>query len=469
MSTDNKQGVGPVLANSDFRALWIAQLLAQTSQHAIHFIQMVLIEELTGSAVQLGLVILAFTLPGVIFSPLAGVVVDRFPKKWVLAGSNLVRVGLALSYVLVLATLRGTWELVAIYSITFLTASLAQFFGPAEAATIPLLVGEKHLLAANSLFSLTMAVSQVVGLVILGPLAITLVHVRGGFVIIAAMYLGATILVSRIPGDAKVSHTPIHGMSRWHRVWVEAREGWEFVSGQPRIVAAMAHFITVNTLVMIMAMLAPGYAARVLGMAPENAVIVFAPAGVGMLLSTLVVSRWGHILRRVGAEYFALVATGLAFVAMGLLSLDYQRLLQPILHVYPQAALSLTSATMVLGLILGLFMSGVNILAQTVVQQESPPYIRGRVFSVQFMLGSLVGIPPMLALGGLADAIGIPRVMVIVGVTTIALAALSVILSRGRLNLPWQIDRSKPLSGLGQASSLPDAPHGQPDPQHTHE
>ena len=166
---------------------------------------MVLIEKLTGSAMHLGLIILAFSLPGVIFSPIAGVAVDRFPKKLILVGSNLIRVFLALSYIAILNLLSGTWELVAIYTVTFLMATLAQFFAPAEAATIPLLVGEDLLLPANSLFTLTMAISQVIGLLILGPLVTSLLQVQGGFILIAIFYLGATLAVSTLPMDRKTS------------------------------------------------------------------------------------------------------------------------------------------------------------------------------------------------------------------------------------------------------------------------
>jgi len=438
MSKPTNRGFIPVLTNPHFRALWIAQLLAQTSQHAIHFIQMVLIEQLTGSTVHLGFTILAFTLPGVLFSPVAGVIVDRFPKKWVLVTSNLARVLLVSSYLLVLSTLHGTWEVLAIYVITFCTATLAQFFSPAEASTIPLLVGEDRLMEANSLFTLTMALSQVAGLLILGPLAVSLLKVQGGFVMIALMYLGAAILVSTIPKDrhligAEVAAPRVsiaEGLSGWRRMWVEFKEGLQFVTSKRKLKAAMTHLVTITTLVMVMAMIAPGYAARVLGMAPENAVIVFAPAGVGMLLATGIVGRWGHVLRRAGFAYVGLVLVGLTFGAMGLLSLDYQRLLQPILRVYPQAAFSLTSATMALGFVLGLCMSSVNILAQTVLQQESPAYIRGRVFSVQFMLNNIVGIPPMLALGGIADAIGIPRVLEVVGLAAVLLAIASIFVAR---------------------------------------
>lgn len=435
MTHTTDRGFGPVLANRHFRSLWLAQLLAQTSQHAIHFIQMVLVEKLTGSAVQLGITILAFTLPGIIFSPVAGVLVDRFPKKWILVGSNLTRVVFAVGYILILHFLHGTGELLAIYALTFLTASLAQFFSPAEAATIPLLVGEEHLLAANSLFTLTMALSQIIGLVVLGPLAISLLQVEGGFVLIALMYLGAALAVSTLPGAKWKPGARRIEISGWRQLWTDFREGFRFVTGQHKIQAAMVQLITITTLVMVMAMLAPGFAARVLGMRPENAVIVFAPAGVGMLLATIAIGRWGHVLRRIKFNYFGLVLVGIAFAGMGWVSLDYQRLLRPILQVYPQAAFSLTTATMALGLVLGLCLAGVNILAQTTLQQESPPYIRGRVFSVQFMLNNLLGIPPMLALGGAADKIGIPHVMELVGLFTILLAGLSFLIDRSNFSL----------------------------------
>jgi MFS family permease len=434
----------------------MAQLLCQTSQHAIHFVQLVLIEQLTGSAIHIGFTILAFSLPGVIFSPVAGVVADRFPKKYVLVFSNLSRVVLAASYVLVLATLHGTWELLAIYTLTFLTATLAQFFSPAEAAMIPLLVGEERLYAANSLFSLTMIVSQALGLLILGPLVVSLARVQGGFLIISAMYLAAAILVSTLPRD-KPQVGVKAAAPRWHEVWVEFREGLQFLSGQPQLQSAMVHLVTITTLVMVMAMLAPGYSARVLGMAPQNAVIVLAPAAAGMLAASLVAGRWGHVLRRLRFGYAGLILVGLLFAALGWLSLDYQRLLQPILRVYPNAAFSLTTGTMVIGLGLGLGMSTVNILAQTVLQRESPAHLRGRVFSVQFMLNNLFGIPPMLVLGGIADAVGIPPVLIMAGLLTIGMAAISLLLRRRALR--FSMFREAPVA----ASDFPERADGPPD------
>jgi MFS family permease len=80
---------------------------------------------------------------------------------------------------------------------------------------------------------------------------------------------------------------------------------------------------------------------------------------------------------------------------------------------------------MAIAFVLGLCLSGVNILAQTTVQEESAAHIRGRVLSLQFMLSSLVSILPMLALGAVADAIGIPKVFALVGAGAIVVAAIT--------------------------------------------
>lgn len=364
------RGFRSVLANPNFRALWAAQWVAQLSQNAINFVQLVLIEQLTGSTVQLGVTILAFTLPGVLFSPLAGVIVDRVPKKWVLVGSNFTRVLVALSYLVALAVLQGGWRLMAIYTLTFLMSTLSQFFAPAEAAAIPILVGENRLLSANSLFALTMVLSQMAGLVIFGPIAVKLLRPEGSFIAFAALYLVATGLVALLPADHRQPRPETTAPSPWRQMWTEFDAGVRFVATRPAIKSAMTQLVTITTLVMVMSMLAPGYAARVLGMAAENAVIVFAPAGVGMLVATGVVGRWGYLLRRIGFGYIGMILAGLAFIGMGVLSLDYHRFMRPILEVAPHAAFSLTSATMGFGILLGFCLSATNILAQTTVQQD---------------------------------------------------------------------------------------------------
>ena len=419
MATDLQRGFGSVLANRAFRALWTSQALSQTAQNSINFMQMVLIEHITGSSTHLGLMILAFTLPGVVVSPIAGVVVDRLSRKWVLIASNALRVVLTLGYFLVLGRLEGWPLLLAIYIIAFTASAVGQFFSPAEAASIPALVGLHNLVTANSLFNLTLAISQVAGLIILGPLAVKLIGVRGGFVLVAFMYVGATYAVSLIPRDAPRGSS--EGRGGWERAASELKEGWSFVLHTRDVALAMSHLTLVATLIMILATLAPGFAARVLGMAPEDAVLVFAPAGVGMLLVTGALGRWGYRLRKDLFSHLALGIASLCFAALGLVSQFLQshrlRLASPTTGVGTEWLLMVVG----LSLVMGATLSAATILAQTIVQEQTPAALRGRVFAVQFMLSNLVGIPPMLTLAGLADWLGIPPILL--GVSGFALLA----------------------------------------------
>ncbi len=437
MTTDHQGGFGPVLSNRSFRALWTSQVLAQTAQNAINFMQMVLIEHTTGSSTHLGLMILAFTLPGVVVSPVAGIVVDRLSKKLVLIASNALRVVLTLGYFLVLGRWGGWSLLLSVYAIAFTSSAVGQFFSPAETATIPMVVGRYHLVAANSLFNLTLAASQVVGLIILGPLAVKLVGVRGGFVVIALMYAVAAYSVARLPKDRRLARSDEETQAGWKRVRSDLKEGWAFVLRERPVTVAMFHLTIIATLVMIIAMLAPGFAARALHMAPEDAVIVFAPAGVGMLMATGALGRWGYRLRKDVLGHLALLITGLAFAALGVLSRSLQthnvRLEPPL----PPAGVGWILAIIGLSALLGLSMSTANILAQTILQEETPAPLRGRVFAVQFMLNNLGGIPPMLGIAGLADWLGIPPILIGVAGVTLLATGVSVYARYGRPHGRW--------------------------------
>ena len=414
MPRTNHRGFSAVLNNRNFLFLWGAQILSQTAMNGIHFTQMVLIEELTRSSAQLGIVILAWSLPAVLFSAVAGVVVDRFSNKGILVISNVLRILTASSYILVLRALGGYSLLLAIYTITFIASAIGQFFSPAEAATIPLLVNHQHLLAANSLFSLTLTASAAVGLILLAPLGIKLLGVEGSFAAIAVIYTGAATLVALLPKDNPRPSRNSYASSAIRRAWAEVREGWQFVGSHHPVLAALLRVTLIATLALIMAMLIPGFAARVLGMNPEDAVYIFAPAGLGLVLSTYLVGRFGYLVKRETLINTGLGITVLALIALGLVSQGHRTLSVSLFEAYPQATVSLTTAVMVLATFLGFAIALVNIPAQTTLQERTPLEVRGRVFAVQFLVANVAGLPPTLFIGTLADRIGIPRVILLV-------------------------------------------------------
>ena len=404
-----------VVKNRDFFTLWMAQILSQTAQNGIHFVQIILIETLTSSTAHMAVMILSFSLPAVIFSSVAGIAVDRLSNKRVMLASNAIRVLTVATYIVVLDRLEGWSLLLVIYAVTFLSSAVGQFFAPAEATTIPLLVGEERLLTANSLFNLTLVGTQVIGLVIVAPLSVKVLGIKGSFATVALMYLLATVLLSQIPRD-KPRLVVEAGASMLKTAWEELREGWRYVAGKRSILIALSQLTMTTSLLMMMAMLAPGYATRVLGMRPEDAIFVFAPAGIGMLATTFLVGRFGYRFRREVMSSLGFSVMVATFFGLGLAGFDLA-----LWSVIPKVP-----AIMAVSMTLGAEIALVVIPSETLLQEKSPPELRGRVIAVYFLMANLVAIPVMLAVGTVADQIGIPQVimgvalclMVIAGVTT---------------------------------------------------
>ena len=208
-------GFRDVLKNRNFLLLWLAQLISLTVLNAANFGIIVLVNDITHSVVMAGLAIIAFTLPGVPFSAIGGVVVDRLDKRSVLWVSNILRmITMLLVVVSLLYDRNNLWPL---YVLTFVTALIGQFFTPAEAASIPLLIGERELVPALSLFNITMTLAQAIGLLILGRIVATIfppftlsfgtlvLHVQSIdmlFVVVAFFYLVCAVLIFYIPGHA---------------------------------------------------------------------------------------------------------------------------------------------------------------------------------------------------------------------------------------------------------------------------
>lgn len=389
-----------VVRNRDFFTLWMAQIISQTARNGIHFVQIVLIETLTGSTVHIAIVILAFSLPAVLISSVAGIAVDRLSNKLVMLASNAIRVLTVSIYIVVLDRLTGWPLLFIIYADTFISSAIGQFFAPAEATTIPLLVGEELLLTGNALFNLTLIGTQVLGLVIMAPLAVKMLGIKGSFATVALMYLVASVLLSRIPRD-KPMLVVESGASTLKTAWEELREGWHYVVSNRPILVALSQLTMTTTLLMMIAMMAPGYATRVLGMLPEDAIIVFAPAGVGMLANTYLVGRFGYRFRREMMSSVGFSAMVITLFGFGLVGFD----------LFLWSMIPRVPIVMLLALTLGAEISMVVIPSETLLQEKSPPELRGRVIAVYFMLANLIAIPPMLLIGSLADQVGIPYVI----------------------------------------------------------
>jgi MFS family permease len=370
-----------VLANKHFLRLWAAQALTMTAQNATWYTVMIVVEQSTRSSTQLSLAILSVVLPAALFGLVAGVVVDYANKRTMLVATNLLRAVTLLLYILHDIAL---WTL---FVANFVFSCISQFFGPAEAAKIPLIVRRSQLLAANSLFNLTFSGAQLVGLVILGPTFVKLFGPDALFLCAAAIYVVGTVLVWQLP-RAEPPHAPFQTLIRDRRtaaarVLAELRVGLAMARRDPALGFAIVQLTVAMGLMLIVAALAPRFVVAELAARAEDAVAVLAPAGFGVFIGALTV---GQVAQRVGKlrlVRWCVPAAGVLFVIFGAAAQAAEALHVP--------ELSMVTVMSVAGA-LGILFAWITIVSQTLLMERTPPAARGRMFAVQLTLGSAASI-----------------------------------------------------------------------------
>ncbi len=418
-----------VLRNRGFLWLWLAQATSQVAQNGVHFALMVLVESITRSSMAMSLLVLSFTMPSVLFGAPAGVLVDRWNKRLVLLVTNLLRAGVVLVYFIMGEDVGLASLLLSIYAITFVISMVGQFFLPAEAAAIPLLARRDQLLAANSLFNLTYQLAQGAGFIIFAPVVIKLFGVKAVFVIAAVLFGLAALFINWLPkGEAAAWQEPRSSDRATDGIWEDLIEGWRLLRAEPILGLAMVQLTVASTLVLLLAIMAPGFAGRVLGLNPDDMAYMALPLGLGVLGGIWLIGRRGQLLPR---EHWVSLGLLVAGLSLGAIALAQGYVL------WLSLGLAVT---------LGLGITMVNVPGQTILQERCPPQMRGRIFAVQFMLASAFSIGPLIFAAGMADLFGIVWVLAGVAACILGLAWISFRYSGRVPSLP----QAMPLEALPQ-------------------
>ncbi len=184
----SRSGLLSALSTRDFSLLFSGQFASEIGNGLIQLALPWLVLQITGSAFQLGLAFFIQFLPMLLFGLLGGVFVDRWDRRLTIIAVDSIR-GLAFLSVGAIYYFDAltTWHL---YSVIFLSSTLANFFNPARAALLPNLVSKENLRSANSL----MEVSRYIGFIVAPPVGLVMVSVLGS----AALMLvdGASFLIS---------------------------------------------------------------------------------------------------------------------------------------------------------------------------------------------------------------------------------------------------------------------------------
>ncbi|WP_448273143.1 MFS transporter [Nostoc sp. DSM 114160] len=399
--TENIKQLGflPVLKNPNFLALWGGQVFSQLADKVYLVLMIALINtQFQGSNQSISgwvsVLMMAFTIPAVLFGSVAGVFVDRWSKKAVLVATNIWRGILVLSIPFML-WLTHDWKpigllpvgFVIILGVTFLVSTLTQFFAPAEQAAIPLIVEEQHLLSANSLYTTTMMASVIVGFAVGEPLLAIAdglwLQIGGSGNLGKELLVGGSYAIAGIILFLLATKEKHHLDTEFPHVFSDLRDGFAYLKANHRVRNALLQLIILFSVFAALTVLAVRMAEIIPNMKASQFGFLLAAGGVGIAGGATILGQFGQRF-----SYTQLSLCGCMGMAASLIGLS----------------VFTTQLWLVLLLValVGIFGALVGIPMQTAIQTETPPEMRGKVFGLQNnVINIALSLP--LALAGVAE------------------------------------------------------------------
>jgi MFS transporter, DHA3 family, macrolide efflux protein len=376
-----------VLRLTVMRRVFYAQTVSLLGDFlAIFAVISVVTYRMHGTPAQVTGVQFAYMLPLAILGPLSGVFVDRWPLKPTLVASDLIRAVL----VLLLFVSTSMWQ---IYGILALLSCVSSFFAPAQSVTIRSHVPPNGLISANSLMQMAMLGARIVGPAAAGAL-VAAFGPRVCYAVDFASFVISALLISSVtivrPSITAAPQTPAPERGRVGAILHEMGEGMRFIANHAAIsfvVMAMAAGM------FVMGCFGPLIAIYVREWLHAQAGVfgvVSAMVGTGMLFGMPFVRR---ISGRVPSS--ALVLSGLAGIGLGAL----------LLGALPWVAMSMLAC-----FTLGFAFAGVIVPAQTLMQQETPPKLMGRISSTVMSVVFFAQLIGLALSGVLAQSVGVRAV-----------------------------------------------------------
>lgn len=384
-------GFAALLKNRAFLLLWIGQLVSQLADKVFFVLMIALLENYPPTPgfpqnTMYSTLMVAFTVPAILFGSVGGIFVDRLPKKLIMVGSDVVR-GLLTLLIPFLPR-----EFLILLILTFAISTVTQFFAPAEQASIPLLVPRENLMAANALFSSTMMGALIVGFAVGEPILSWaksyLGEDYGQELIVAGLYLFSGAIMQPI-------HFKEHKSTVEHQAaskpWAEFTESLRYLKKNRLVLNAMLQLTTLYcvfaALTVLAIKLAEGF-----GLKEKQFGFFLAAAGVGMVFGAGFLGHWGDKLHH---KPLPLIGFLMMATVLGAFTFTHNLLL----------ALGLCA-------FLGVGAALIGVPMQTLIQQQTPPTMHGKVFGFQNHAVNIALSLPLAITGPLTDTLGLRTVLI---------------------------------------------------------
>ena len=293
-----------------FILIWFGQLISLLGSGLTGFALGVWVYQRTGSVTQFALISVFTQLPGIVISPLAGALIDRWDRRWamILSDSGAGISTLAVALLLV----NGNLEIWHIYIATAVSSTFSAFQWPAYTATTTFLIPKKHLGRASGMIQLSEALARLVSPMLAGIL-LEIIALQGIIFIDFATFLFALVTLLNVTFIQTKALSK--DKSQAGTLIQEAIYGWTYIIERPGLLSLLIFFAASNFLVGIVQILITPLvlsfsSASVLG-------TIMSIGGTGMLVGSLVMSSWGGPKKLINAVLGFTILGGMCLSATG--------------------------------------------------------------------------------------------------------------------------------------------------------
>jgi MFS transporter, DHA3 family, macrolide efflux protein len=421
-TTTTQPSLFAIFRNRNFSLLWSGQTMAEFGNGFTTIAASILVFRETGSAMSVGLMLMATSLPGLVFGLIAGVFVDRLDRQRLMVMGQILRTVLILLIPVLLPYGVG-W----LYVLVMASSIVAQSFDPALASALPDVASDNELAAANAFLSASQTGAMSLGFSVAGLITARF-PVEWAFYVNALAFLlsGLAVWLVQLPPLHVEDHTTVAAVVQ------NLRAGAKFLCDSP----ALRSLCMVTVLMAILfgfhnALLLP-FAKRTLGATEFEYGLIEGLSTVGFVLGGLWLARVGDRLRE--GQWLVL-----SFMSLGLITVTYSQL---------------TSVT--LAITLGMFLAFANVpsfIARRLLIQRTTREVRGRVTSVFFVTRDCMFVVGMSA-AGLADVYDIRGLYLVEGLLFAGLGLLVLLLpGLGQSAAEWK-RAIRLLQGIAEAPGL---------------
>ncbi len=422
-----------IFRKRDFTLMWSAQLVSTIGSALTDLAAGILVFKLTGSALNVGLVLMVTAIPTLFVGLFAGVFVDRFDRKKILLASDLLRGVIVLMIPIAFDALGRDTGMIAMYGLLFASATVRTFFDPAWESVLPEIASDEELTSANSFLSISSFGSTAIGFALAGLLSGIDIHLP--FYIDSATFALSFVLVLlvRVPKSAPSEESTTVGV-----VVENLTSGAKYLWRTPILrslflinLPIMLSFGLWNVLLLPMAI-------RVLGASEFEYGLQEGVTSLGFVAGSLLMARYGDRL----AEGTWMVS---GVFLMGVFGVLYG--LSPNIEV-----------AIVLVMVTGFLNSPMGLGRRLLMQKNIPREMRGRVFSAFAVSRDVLFL---IGMGGaaLADVYPVRELIIIASLILVGAGILGQLLPGiGRRGSEWR----RTLQLLAKAPSANRVGSGRP-------